>query len=236
MPSTLSEADVCGDVRALLNDTAAQLYSNAAILPYTKIELGELQSYIVQSGLPHLRTWVAITVASTVKVPITRATAGFAEMVEPVKVIGRLTGSTEDYTEIERSKDDLEFENSMIAVTLPTENAKYWKWADGQLQIGPSSTSRDYRVQIYRNITPYPYGLTTGYTFTDLVDFREYLSHRIAALMAGTIGQNMTRASALANKAVGIGESIKGRMIKSEQALPARRRGFWSGRKRIVVR
>lgn len=236
MPATLSEADVCGDVRALLNDTANQLYSNAVILPYTKIELGELQAFIVRVGLPHLRTWVTATGVVSTPTTITRATLGFVEMVEPVKVIGRLSGGGLEFSEITQSKDDIEFENALVAPTFPTDNPMYWKWSDGSLQISPSSTVRQYKVQMYRNITPYPYSLTAGYTFTDLVDFREYLTCRIAALMAGTIGQNMTRASGLYSKAESIGNGIRARMIKAEQALPARRRGFWHNRKTVYVR
>lgn len=235
MPATLTEANICDSVRAMLNDTAIQLFTNAVILPHTQVELGNLQAFVVQSGLPHLRTIGSVTKAATIVTPVDRTTNGFAEMVEPIQVFGRLTSSTNTWIEVPRVSDDLQFQNLLDAPTKPADNALGWKWADGVLQIGPSSTSRDYKILFYRNISPNPYTLTASYTFTDLVDFREYLCHRIASRLAMLISQNPSRAAALSEKADSLGLQIVGRMVKAEQFEPTRRRGFWSSRKRGTI-
>lgn len=236
MPISLSEADINGDIRSILNDTAGNIFTNTVLLPYFKIEYGKLPHYIINKGLPQLRTWQTVTSLAGSPLNVSRGVANFESMIEPVRVLDRLSGSTDDYLPVTKCDDDTEFQNYLITQRFPQNRPYAWQWANDILTISGSNSTRQYNIQFYRYPSPYPYALTAGYIIGDLIDFREYLTHRTAALAALMILRDQSRANELGQEADRIGDTIQSRLIKERQDLPARQRRFQSRNKGYLIR
>ncbi len=243
MPVSFTVAAHWGDVRALLNDVSGNIFTAAALLPHTQTEMNKLQDFIIASGLPYLRRVNTFTSTAGVENFINRSVAQFVDFKSPVKLLDITDIASRSSTLIYQAKTQQEYTDLKAAASTGCPSAWYYSWGTDSSSIGvslaPTTGIRIIQVEYYKflDVDPYTLNSASGGTFIyELVDFRGYLAHKVAAIASALILQDNTRAAALEAAANELGSRLIATMIKQDQAIPARRRGFWSSRKRVVIR
>lgn len=227
MPSIalLTAGDVMTAVRALMNDTASQQYTNAIQVPYLNIALTELRELLELSDAP---TVVKKSVA--ISIPIGQTYIGYDaiapipalpdDFVSPINVWARNTGTVGYYpvTNIPYLPED--------GVTSGTLSG--YLWANQRIQfIGLTQiveVKLDYNGQLFIPVVD-------NTTAIGMVNGQSFLQYRTAGLVAEYVEENVSRANNLNNSAGLALDRVEGINAKLAQNIVTRRRPFRAGYK-----
>jgi len=226
----LLASEVMDRAASLLNDTAKNIYTYAAQLPYLNIAVQELQEEFELSNIPVTEETSAIIWVAAGVSAITYNAAGTpqnptlpSDMVEPAQLWERQHGidpfipmTKRDY--IPHYLEDIESEQFI-----------YFVWQDQQIRFLPAVQDNDIKIDYIKQLFNI---ITDQNTQINIINSRTFLEYRTAALCAEFIERNLTSAQGLNNYAIMGMDRAKGIGIKGKQTIVTRRRPFRAGYKK----
>lgn len=168
-------SDVTAAARTLLNDDGASVWDDASLLPKVKEAHRELQSKLWIVGSPVVREQSD---------PITVLTGATdlganqpADLLAPFDIVEYAAASTPD-TAVPMT------EKIFLPLVAQATTLKYWSWRKEKITFVGATADRKVIVYYRKSITlPTAVGDPVGILFGEL-----YLSARVAALAAGSVG------------------------------------------------
>jgi len=226
----LLASEVMDRAASLLNDTAKNIYTYVAQLPYLNIAVQELQEEFELSNIPVTEETSAIIWVAAGVSAITYNAAGTpqnptlpSDMVEPAQLWERQHGidpfipmTKRDY--IPHYLEDIESEQFI-----------YFVWQDQQIRFLPAVQDNDIKIDYIKQLFNI---ITDQNTQINIINSRTFLEYRTAALCAEFIERNLTSAQGLNNYAIMGMDRAKGIGIKGKQTIVTRRRPFRAGYKK----
>lgn len=203
---------VMDDAAALLNDPSKAEYSYSVQLPYLKIAYGKFLLYLQNFG---------ITVLEEVSTPTSVAAnsttiSSPADLIQPISLAERPSGSTGLYTPVEKVSD--------LPQISQVQPVLYWEWREETININPPLVAREVLIRYYKALS----SIVDQSTTIPVKNCQQYLATKTAALCARYIGENQYRADALEVEAGSLLDLTLSPEIKSQQATPVRRKGYGS--------
>lgn len=211
-------SDVFAAARALLNDTAGQQWTNAFLLPYLNIAIGELNELAEENNVQ-----VTNATAVPVTVPVGVTNIGGAggpdlppDLVEIQQLFERTNGAAEDYVEMTRR-------TFLPEIQVLTTDLVYWTWENQIIKFIGATSDRQVKIHyIASRISQ----VTDPTNPISVINAQTFLNYRTAALASEFSGENKTRADSL-NSAAGAGiDRFLNIDAKGRQAITTRRRPF----------
>ncbi len=211
-------SDVLNSSRALLNDTAAQQFTNAFMLPYLNIAIAELNE---MAELNNVQVTNATSVPVVVPVGVDNiGGAGGpdlpAGLIEIQQLFERTNGTSDNYQEMTRKNFLPEYEvliNELI----------YWAWENQIVKFLGALSDRQVRMHY---ISSRINAVTDATNPISVINAESFLNYRTAALAAEFSGENKTRADSLNGNAGLALDRFLGIDSKGRQAITTRRRPF----------
>ena len=211
---------------ALMNDPNQTQYTNAALLPYLRIAMQELQEFYELHSIP-----VTQRVSAVINMPAGTIEVGFDPTVPTLP---------DNLVEIVQLWESNEGQNQWIPMTkqsfLPhyLEGAEvgyfiYWVWEDNKIKVLPSNNDNDIKIdyiaQLFNDVIDED-------TQIGVINAKTFLEFRTAGLASEFIERNQTSALSLNGNAGVALERATGIAVKGKQAINTRRRPFRSAYKR----
>lgn len=219
----ITAGSVMDSVRALMNDTAGQIYTNTAILPYIQIATDDLAMELQDYNIPISNvTSSALTIsAGMTDVGGSTGPALPNDLVEIMMVSERTAGTTDDFTPMERRQ--------FLPLTQQlTSYLQVWSWQNQIIKLLGANGD----VEVKLNYIAANLGdITNENTTLRLFNIKGYLAYRTSGHCSMFIGENETRARLLYGMAEKELETLLGINIKAQQSIRTRRRPFRSARK-----
>lgn len=173
--------DCFDTARMMLNDQNIQLWTDQVLMPMMKKAHLELQQKLKSRAAPVMRNFFFITVP-----PFnTGAAAQPPDITSPIQIWEKPAGAP-------ISAFQLMTEVDVLPIQPPTNILTYWSWARDQIQFVGAALSTDVLIIYWRRV-PVP---TAAADPISIIDGDQYISPRIAALAAGSIGEEATSAVA----------------------------------------
>lgn len=181
--------------RTMLNDDAANLWSDTVLMPKLAQAHRELQAMLKLAAAPVMRVIsgdlpVAIS-ATTVTNP--------ADMVEPIRLWERLNGDPVT-AKVQMTESD------PLPIQAVASSLIYWQWMGEIILFIGASTNRFVNIQYWRSL-PVP---TANTDLLGFINAELYLAPRTAALAAGSVGNKE-----LYDTATAVGKETIGQVILS---------------------
>lgn len=175
--------------RTLLNDDAASLWDNTALLPKLAQAHRELQVQLRANACPITRATSTVSVNPNTTSPLT----GIPDLLEPITLWER------DITEPDSSFVRMT-EYDPLPIVARTTRLIWWRWAQESLEFIGATTSRVVKVYYKRSINV----PTLATDSLGIPDGEFYIAPRIAALAFGSTGniQAATWCTELANNTI----------------------------------
>jgi len=207
----LTVLDCLNAARFLLNDVSALKYTNAKLLPAFRDAYQELEDEMIDTGHPmHMERAAPQTIPALALVLTTIPT----NMIEPIDLEERAVASTFDYTPMKRRMWEPNIQQG--------ETLQFWVWREGAVVFLGATIQREVRLYYHRMLA----AIVNETSNVEVVNAKNFLSSRTAALAAFVISQDSERASALAQRAGAALYKLTGTQIKNRQSLPTRRRPY----------
>lgn len=196
MPSLFLPAlasDCFDTARMFLNDHGlnTQLWTDQTLMPMMKQAHLELQAKLKQRASPTMRAYQTLSVpvfgVELIPAPI--------DLLSPIKLWEKAHNAP-------ASTFQLMTETDMLPFAIPGETLTYWMWDQDVIMFVGAAVIIDVFVDYWRRI-PVPVASTDE---IEIIDGEQYLAPRIAALAAGSVGEETTSAAAtqLANTQIEI--------------------------------
>jgi hypothetical protein len=202
---------------SLLNDSAKALFSYTIQLPYLNAAIDELSGMLESNNIQYTNkesTSIAVNVGDTTIGALTGPILP-ADLVEIQSVKERLYGSSDSYLKMERKEFLPEIEVE--------ETLRFWAWQRQVVQLIGALTKRDVSIEyIASPLAP----AVSDVSVIGLINSKNFLAFRTAALCAMYIGENPTRAAALDKDADSQMDWLLRINIKGSQVISTRRRPF----------
>lgn len=211
-------SDVLNSVRALLNDTNTQQFTNTYLLPYLNMAISELNEIAEQNN-------VQVTNATSVPVTIAVGVDNIGgsggpdlppNLIEIQQLYERTSGTSEDYTEIVRK-------NFLPETEILTNWLGVWAYENQIIKFLGALSIREVKIHY---ISSRVNAVTDGTNPISLINSESFLNYRTAALAAEFTGENKTRADSLNSNAGLALDRFLGIDSKARQTIMTRRRPF----------
>lgn len=208
-------SDVMNGARVYLNDVAASIFTNTALLPLVIMANEELEKLLIIIGAEVQRNnSAAITVSAnalTITLPV--------DFLLPISLKERRVGGTENDWE-----DMTEQIWSPEYVPAPTIN--YWAFSNNAIRIPGASVNREVLLKYDRQLAV----ITSSSSPEDFILSKAFLERKTAELAARYIGMNENFANSLAIREVEPARDALERLfILNSQGNPIRRKRFSPG-------
>lgn len=209
--AVLASAILAG-AKPLLNDPQGIIYNDTALLPLLNKAYRELQIRISRAGM-------GVTKEVAARVPVVAGTVSLGDgsglpagLLYPIEVKEGSAGAplSDFYTMEERS-----WEPSFQQTT----ELRVWAWREEQIKFVGATTDRDVYIKFMKGLTP----INDVNTPIQILNSELFLESRTAAIAAGVLGENYTRASTLNNDAEQWYDVLIGTLVKRGQRMPVRR-------------
>lgn len=206
----------------LLNDSAKNIFTYTALMPYLNMAIDEIQEIMQQHNVSMSNEVSAViqldageTVLSNAHYP--------ADLVEIREVLERDRGAADtDWAPVQKV-------TFLPEGARPTNNLRYWTWQDQELRFVEALANKDIKINYISRAQP---AITNSSNMISLINGTSFLAYRTAGLAAEFIGENPTRAAQLNNFASIALDRMLSINIKANQGLVTRRRPFMLGYKR----
>lgn len=204
------------EAASLLNDSAKDLFTYTAQLPYLKRANESLENLLIVCGASVQRKGSAtITVPSSTTTTDLSNEVGYpSDMLVPINVQER------------RDSDDVWVgltESSWEPDIQPTASIDFWSYHNGTIYIPPVSAQREVKINYWRQLS----AITSSGSNEEINGSKTYLAAKTAELCARYIGQNKEIADDLLSIEVISAQDLLERMyIKNSQGTRARRRPY----------
>ena len=216
-------ANILDLTASLMNDTAKQKYTYTAMLPYFNMALARMAEHLEISEIPVMEA-TSTTFPVTVGTKVISSTVYPTDLIEIQQLWERLSGSNEPWAPMYK-RDFLPH----YLDDLPTSDLVYWTWINQEITTFGATTPRqikmDYIKQGFAN------NITSTATIINVMNSRDYLMFKTAALCSRYIGENPTRADSLEGEAEMGRELMVGIAVKGKQDVQTRRKPFMAGYK-----
>lgn len=227
-----SPAEIIDMVASLQNDTAQQVYTDAACLPYLNMALDQLQEEFERNNIP-----ITNEVSAVLTVPAGTTVIAFTGTT-PLLPAG--------LKEIQRIWESISGENQWVPMTrrefiphfLEQEDISsfmVWAWMDQEIHVPAANRINDLKLDYVKSIFSTPILIADVNTNLPVVNAKSYLGYKTAALCSMFIGENSERALALETQAEEALARTLGISNKGKQAITTRRRPFRSSYKRRSI-
>lgn len=221
MPSFTGTA-VADEARVLLNNTAATLYTNTALLPIINKVLDDLLLDLLEVNAPVLiRTATAVAVAA-LATSITPSSVN-ARFVEPISLSERPTGFTGQYSPM--------IEKRFIPDETQNDRLRYWAWTNETIELLGATSANQVLIR-YTALLPNLAAIGDSITITGA---KSYMAAKTAAIASWSIGQNPTNADVMNTLAAKERDKLLVTIAKKAQSLPMRRPAYIRPRRRIYI-
>lgn len=222
--TSISAGQMMDKSASLMNDTAKEVYTYEAQLPYFQMAVDELQEIFELNGIPvtqkstdEIIIEVGTTEVSSVEGPAPNYPAN---LIEIEQIWERLAGSSQPF--LPMTKRDY------LPHYLQDQNVDsliFWVWNDQKIKFMGATTDREIKLDYVFAIFPDTDELTAD-SVLGVMNCRSALQFRTAGLCAEFIGENGVRADKLNGFAVSALERSLGISIKGKQQVMRRRRPF----------
>jgi len=210
------------EARALLNDVAATLFTDAVLLPSLQKAHRELQVLLWENGLSVIKE---VTAVIDVAIGATSLGASLpADILEPKTLQERADGSTSEDDWVNVSETD------NLPRVDPTTRISYWAWREEVIEFIAPTTAREVKLRYLKGLTV----PTSGSSAIGLIFGELYLGPRLASIAVQTLG-NTTRASELIDDAAFWIPKILAANVKRGQAIPTRRIPYRRSFRRFII-
>jgi len=221
----LVAAQLMNKSASLLNDTAKEVYTYEAQLPYFQMALDELQEAFELNNIPvTMKTTsppIDVDIGETEINPIEGVAPNYpSDLIEIEQLWERLQGSTDPYIPLTKRN----YLPHYLA-DQPVNSLVFWVWEDQKIKFIGATTDREVKLDYIKAIFPDTDDVNEN-TVIGIINARSFLQYRTAGLCAEFIMENPTRAGNLNNNAVLAGERSMGISIKGKQGVVKRRRPF----------
>lgn len=210
--------DVMTAVRALLNDTAGQYYSDTVQIPYLQMALMELREYLELSNSPvtNYTDTVLVVPAGTVLINYITTPALPSDLIDIRQLWFRPTGdgpyvplTRRDFLPHWVDGQDL---NSFL----------FWAWYDNAIHLPSSSQDNDLKLDYIKQIAE----IVDANSQIALINGQSFLNYRTAALLCRYVKNDVEKSQDMdANAQTSLDRTI-GIESKSRQTISTRRRPF----------
>lgn len=212
---TFIASDVMDGSRVFLNDVAASIFTNTALLPIVKMANEELEKVLIIIGAEVQRQ-------RSVAIPVT-ALAAFVtlptDFLLPISLQERQSGGN-DNDWVDMTERDFE------PVQTPLNTIDYWAFYNNKINIRPCSVAREVLLKYDRQLAV----ITGNSSPEDFILAKAYLERRTAELAARYIGMNESFANSLAIREVEPARlALETLFILNNQGTPSRRKRFNPG-------
>lgn len=205
MPDTVN--DVAVEAASMyLNDPAQSSYTTVKLLPFIKSIYLSLGSDLVKLGAPLIKEVSALQTVAALAVVV----PAIADLVEPIALGERATGSTDLFTDMDRR--DWEPEEKQ------TEMLRWWVWREQQIQLLGATRSNQVKVKYKKRLA----ALVDASSVIAIDDVKDYLAARTSEVVSA-MNKNVSRAEYCNSKAEYFLEEIKSRYTKQNQGITVRR-------------
>lgn len=222
---TVTVNNVVSEAQSMLNDVGQSLFTLAILLPFINKAYDELQNDLIDNGvqvLNEISATLSITAGTTTINPQSVIGTNF---VEPVRLQERDGASTNEDDWVDMDEQDWEPSEAQQTVL------GVWVWREQQINFRGATTDRDVRVFYHKALSVF----TVGGDAVGIERAKTFLAARTAALAAGLIGENWSRAEALQADADKHKEILLSIYAKKRQNIPKRRRALRRPRRRILT-
>lgn len=221
----MTSGDVMDRAAALLNDTAKNVYSYTAQLPYLNIAIDELAELFELNNIPSSNK-LSATVTITTAMTDWGGSTGPAlptDLIEIQELYEKDYNVVEDWIPMTRKE-------YLPAYVVLLQSLVYWTWQNQIIYFLGATTSRnvrmDYIAKPIANVSS-----TTGNDTISTINCKSFLAYRTASLCAEYIDTDEARASALAKDAVAALDRTLSISVKGRQSIATRRRPFMAAYK-----
>jgi hypothetical protein len=209
-------SDVMSSARIFLNDTAANIFTNTALLPYCIKANEELEMVLASCGLQ-----VQNAISTAIDVPASllanSALVLPSDFLFPVTLFERADGSTNlaDFTEV--------VERTWEPNYTATNTLNYYAFRNNNIYFPPCNTAREIQLRYVRQLAQ----VVGSNSPEDSIIQKNYLSAKLAELAARYIGMNKLIADDILGREVAPAEDQLMRVyVHVGQGNPKRRKRF----------
>lgn len=223
----LTASEVMAGAAALMNDSNRTVYTDAALLPYLRIAMDELQEHYQINSIPVTEDVSAVIQVDAGETVIVFNGVGVPslpdDLVEPLELWERAR-STDPFVPMTK-KDFLPhyLEGS------PTSQFMFWAWQDNEIRLPEATQNNDVKLDYVKQLF---FPVVDENTSINVINAKTFLEYRAAALAAEFVERNITSANALNAYAVLAIDRATGIGIKGKQSINTRRRPFRASYKR----
>lgn len=218
MPNSIKVSDIYNQSRGLLNDTNAQIFTDAVLLTYAQVALNELAEIYEDNGLPLTDKLSSILTITTVMFDIGGPSGPSlpVDLVEVESIYERTAGTVSDFQEMQKRY-------FLPETTTLTSYLMYWVWQGQIIKFLGATNNIEVRLEYVANIFP---KIIDGNTVINVINCLNALAFRTAALAAEFVGENPDRALSLNNQGSAAVDRLVNLSIRSEQGITTRKRPF----------
>jgi hypothetical protein len=220
MPETtfLLAGEVMDLSASLMNDTLKTVYTYVAQLPYLKMALTDLDMEFQLNNIP-----VTNKTGFTLPVQIGQESVPIpGDLVEIQGLYERLFGSNDPYVMMTKK----EFLPHYLE--QPTTALLYYNYEEQLIKFPPggAQTIRQLKIDYIRALF---LNTTDSTSPINVINTKNFLAFRTAALCARFIGEDVERADSLDSQANDAMDAVLGIGTKARQSIATRRRPFRAG-------
>lgn len=214
-------SEILTQVRALLNDTSGQIFSDAVLFPFIDKAYDDLQEIFDDEDVPTQseRSATLLVAANVVTISLTSTPALPADFLLPVTLWERPGSSAAtvlwEIMEMKRWEPNTEKGDTL----------RYWTFREEEIKLVGATVARDLRIDYRKALT----AITTAAITIPVNKAKNYLADRTAQLASMHIGENESRSATCQQSAeLSMGRLVSA-IIKLRQRTPQRRRRFFPG-------
>jgi hypothetical protein len=218
MNPSLKASDIYNGARALLNDIANTNFTNVAMQPFLDIALTELSEMFEDNGLP-------ATTLTSMELPVRAGMLDIGgntgpalpiDLVEITSLWERYLGSNVGF--IRMSKRDY-----LPETPTQTTYLIYWSWQNQIINFIGATADVGVKIEYVGNVFP---KIQSDDTIIPIINAKNPLTFRTAALAAEFIGENKDRADSLNGQGGAAVDRLINLSLRGEQAVVTRRKPF----------
>lgn len=221
--TTFTAGDAMDRAAALLNDSGKAIFTYAAQIPHIQTAWDEIKEKLEEVDYPMFNETSASlhVVAGEIDIGGSTGPALPSDLIELQQLWERTWGTTEDFFPMSRM-------DYLPKITTAQSNLIYWAWMGQVVRFITPGATTDREILIdYVGDGLGP--IVDQTTVIPLLNAKNALAFRTAALCAQFIGENKTRADDLNEFASSSFETLINNATKRRQAITTRRRPFRAG-------
>lgn len=208
-------SEVMDEAAVWLNDASRTTYNYTVLFPLLASAWDVMQRRFELNSIPIILVETPLDSLIDVAIGDTELTVP-SDFIRPIHLKEKLYGSTDLFVTM--------VERQWLPNDIATETLRYWYWTGDTLKVLGATTRREVLLHYVGSMYK-PIGQNSPIVKPEA---KTFLSKKTAALAAGYLGSNPTRAQALESEAEQALNELIRTEVKNKQGLPVRRQPFRS--------